>query len=220
MKPSSKSPGLGKKIDTLFYDVTEVDDKDRPIIKKVVIDVYFQKKFEGDGENKETVGVWFKAICEAEKISGEGTDLDIVLKYVRSKLDAVFKIKWENWLIVTVKPVSTYGEGIGGGLSLTWRAIERGTTRDGEALMRVYNAHENWPYRWEIKPWPKEIKENGKVVATIPETKENLAALEAFRDNIDEMRKRLAAFVAPEKIQETLSAIIAGNPMLMIGHER
>lgn len=219
MRPSSKSPGRGKKIDTIFYDVTEVDDQERPITKKVVIDIYFQKKFEGDGENRETVGVWFEAECKSEKITGEGTDLDVVLKYVRSKLDASFKIKWESWLIVTVKPVSTYGDGMGGGLTLTWKSIERGTTRDGEVLMRVYNHHQEWQNRWEIKPWPKEIKENGKVVATIPETKENLAALEAFRENIDEMRKRLAAFVAPDKIQETLSAIIAGNPMLMIGHE-
>lgn len=221
MAPSS-NPGKGKKIDTFYYDVDEVSEndagRDERTHKKVAIDVFMKKRYATSGDQKPplaTLGVIFEAVCSAANVKMEGSDLDAVLLAMRGKLDKHFKIKWVDWLIVTVESVRQY-DGEGAGLNLTWKRVERGETIDGNVLLRRYNGHRSFNNRWTIEPWPEVVKEEGHVVACIEATDANLDALRQFQDNINQMRKVLASFVTPDRINETLAAIARGSAMLAI----
>lgn len=212
----SRSPGRGKKIDTLHYDVVQ-DGKDGAIEKgKIVIDVYLQKKFQdGSPPPKAVTSTMFTVRCEAAKEEVHGTDLDTILKGLRAKLDVRYKIKWENWLKVRVTPARIF-DATGAGLELSWTRVERGVTIDGDVLMRTYNHHADWSNRWTIEPWPEVFKDrSGKAVACIPATEANEQSLTAFSGKIDEMRKALAEFVAPDHIEETLRAIADGSMRML-----
>ncbi len=224
MGKPSHSPGRGKKFDQLFYDVESVigDDETgrKSTIKKVVVDLYLQKRLsqkpsEGPAE---TVAAGIYAHCEETGDSEFGTDINAVVAGIRSKLDASFRIAWEKWLVVTVNPVRAYGKDGGGGLELTWKEVEKGQTVTGEWLMRSYNLRAEWFNRHQIEPWPEQVRgEDGRIVATIPASPENEQALERFVQQINELRKRLAALVAPGEIEQTLAAIAAGPITVLIG---
>lgn len=84
--------------------------------------------------------------------------------------------------------------------------------------MRRYNRHHGiHSNMWVIEPWPKDVKENGKLVATIIATDENRAKLELFQQKIDMLRKALAAMVTPERLEETLLNA-SRDEFLAIGH--
>jgi hypothetical protein len=221
-RAQSGSAGQGKKIDTIYFDVdsfnnAELTDTEAPV-RKVVIDIFMEKKFSGEVPPLATTSIIFTARCADPPMKREGTDLEVIIAAIRSDLDKHFAIEWENWFIVTVEKVIGYEVAGSGGLRLEWKDVQRGVTVDGEILMRRYNRRPQWNYRWEILRWPDEIKEGNRVVACIPATDENRKALEKFRDNIDELRKRLASFVAPDKIKTTLMAISAGIPLISTTH--
>lgn len=224
MPKPSHNPGRGKKFDQIFYDVESVigDDETgrKSTIKKVVVDLYLQKRLSqkaADGP-AETVAAGILAVCDETGDTEFGTDINAVVSGIRSKLDASFRIKWEKWLVVTVNPVRAYGRDGGGGLELSWKDVERGTTIDGAVLMRSYDLRGAWNNRWLIEPWPAEVRsDEGRIVATIPATPENEKALQRFVEQINELRKRLAALVAPGEIENTLAAIAAGPITALIG---
>lgn len=218
----TSSPGKGKKIDTFYYDVDEVAENDAGrsarTHKKVEIDVFMKKRYAMSDDQKPpfaTIGVIFEAVCTAADVRMAGSDLDSVLLAMRGKLDNHFKIKWANWLIVTVEAVRQFDRE-GAGLNLTWKRVERGETLDGNVLLRRYNGHRSFNNRWTVEPWPEVVKEEGHVVACIEATEANLAALNQFQENINQMRKVLASFVTPDRINETLAAIASGSAMLAI----
>lgn len=205
----SKSPGNGKKIDTFEYEVVQVDGFE-PI--RLKIDVHMSKDFEiSDSNPKPVRGASFNLICEGERV--EGSDIDACIKAMRAKLDKRFKIKWQNWLKVSINKETIY-QGSGSGLSLRWERVERGVAHDGTHLMRTYYGYNG--KTWKVEPWPEYFKDrNGKTLACIPETSENVEALETFAKKIDEMRKVLAEFVSPEQIEETLRQIAGGGMNLL-----
>ena len=220
------SPGRGKKFDTVFYDVDHLvgDDSDgdqERAIRKVAIDLYLEKRFDTRDAPPpaQTLGVGVSAVCEETGDSEFGTDLQAVLSAIRARLDARFAIKWERWLLVKVDPTRSY-EGSGDGLQLSWKDIQRGVTFEGEVLMRSYNVHGEWHNRWVVEPWPKVVKEQGRIVAAIPATEANEKALEVFAQKIAEMRKALAALVAPDEIERTLAQIAAAPISAMIESQR
>jgi len=217
VRKPSHSPGRGKKFDQIFYDVESITGDDetgrKSTIKKVTVDLYLTKKLcqkPADGPAQTlAAGIW--AVCDETGDSEFGTDINAVIAGIRSKLDASFRISWEKWLVVTVNPVRAYGKDGGGGLELTWKEVERGTTVTGDVLMRSYNLRAEWFNRWQIEPWPAQVLgDDGRIVATIPATPENEKALQRFVEQINELRKRLAALVAPGEIERTLAAIAAG----------
>lgn len=217
-----RNPGQGKKIDTFYFDVDEVGEDDagreERTHRKVEIDVFMKKRYAGDGDQKPplaTIGVIFEVVCSDANLKMEGSDLDAVLAAMRGKLDTHYKIRWANWLIVTVESVRQF-DGEGAGLNLTWKRVERGETMDGKVLMRRYNSHRTFSSRWTIEPWPEVVKDDGRVVACIEATETNLEALQKFKENIDQMRKVLASFVTPDRIAETLATIAGGNALLAI----
>ncbi len=212
----SRSPGHGKKIGVFPFDVEQEADG-RIVTKKVEILAYMQSKYKEYSEpKKEVTAVQFYLSCEGEE--EYGTDLDACLKAMRGKLDLKYKIKWERWLIVRVSPDRVYGEGMGAGCRLSWKDIERGVTLDGSVLMREYDTHGDWNNKWKISPWPEVYKDkSGKVVACVQATEENEKALEMFAEKLRELTKTLAAFVAPDKIEETLALISSGGLRLLGG---
>ena len=221
-----KSPGRGKKFDTVYFDVEyilddDVDGSERRAIRKVEIDLYLEKRFDTKDAPPpaQTIGVGVCARCEETGDEEFGTDLQTVLAAVRAKLDARFAIKWERWLLVKVDPTRTY-DASGNGLQLTWRDIQRGVTFAGDVLMRSYNIHGEWGNRWVVEPWPEVVKEQGRIVAAIPATEANEKALQVFADKIVELRKALAALVAPDEIERTLMQITAAPISSMIESQK
>lgn len=226
MAKANRTPGDGKKIDTVYYDVRQVvpnpdKDEDRKIYRKVAIDIYMLKKFDTSPEAPApaaTTAIGFKVRCEEANIEMAGSDIDACLKYVRSKLDEIHSIKWEPWLLVRVTPERPV-RGIGAGLSLSWDDVERGVTFDGSVLMKRFNSYAEWGKRWQVEPWPRTLKEAGKIVAVIPATEANKDALNIFMNKINDLRVALAALVAPDKIEETLSQI-ANSQLALIGNAK
>ncbi|MEM7303489.1 MAG: hypothetical protein AAF468_20615 [Pseudomonadota bacterium] len=212
---ATHSPGIGKLIDTLWFDVVQLSETEHSTeARKVPINVYMSKKFEGEGTRKATTSIWFTVKCEEPDVSEGGSDLDAILKVVRSKLDKHFKIEWERWLKVHVRQERIY-DGTGKGLSLSWTEVQRGVTVDGDVLLRSFNGYGDWSSRWKIEPWPETFRDkNGSVLACIPCTDENEKALTVFAEKLVELRKALADFVAPENIEETLRQIASGQLLL------
>lgn len=227
MGKPSHNPGRGKKFDQIFYDVESVvgDDETgrKSTIKKVVVDLYLQKRLgqkPSDGP-AETTAAGILAVCDETGDTEFGTDINAVVAGIRSKLDNAFRIAWEKWFVVTVNPVRAYGKDGGGGLELTWKEVEKGQTLTGEWLMRSYNLRAEWFNRHLIEPWPDQVRgDDGRIVAAIPATEANEKALELFVQQINELRKRLAALVAPGEIEQTLAAIAAGPITALIDAKR
>ncbi|NTF16954.1 hypothetical protein G6L37_00745 [Agrobacterium rubi] len=218
-KPS-KSTGMGTKIETLWYDVEQLVGEDatgdegegrdlrKVVNRKVSIDLYMVKKFNTMEERPapaETIDLAFTLHCPELDIKVHGSDVSVMLKDMRGQLDHRFKIKWVNYYIVRVSPARNYDGGIGSGLTFSYDTIERGVALDGSVLMRRVNRwgdlHSNL---FVIEPWPKDVRENGKLVATIIATDETLARLENMQEKIHMLRKAIAAMVTPDRLEETL----------------
>lgn len=210
--------GKPKLIDTWIYShkgiVEEAGDLEaepenvpsRRLVRDQRIDVklYIVKEFEEiDSPPHATKSVSFIAKCDNPKISVSGTDIEAIRRAVWAELDKAFKIKWSNWFLVDLTPQRPY-EGFGTGMSFSYKNVEKGVAWDGAELLR------DWRYRrsggnYEIRPWPGAFTDNGgRIIACIPNTPENEAALEEFGRRIDELRKRLASFLEPEVIIKTL----------------
>lgn len=206
----TRSPGRGKKVDTFTYDVvTPAGDKKR----SVEIDVYMSKSLAGDEPPLEVTGVTFSLICEeaAEEITG--SDLQIALLAMRSRLDARYAIRWERWLKVEVNP-QRHHRGDGSGLSLSYEEVWRGIDPFGAVLMREFSPYSE--KQWIISAWPEAFKDKrGRTLACVPATDANVAALEDFSRRIVNLRSVLAEFVSPDRIEETLGAIAAGAMTLL-----
>ena len=139
-----------------------------------------------------------------------------MLKDMRSRLDQRYKIEWKQYFLVRIQPERVY-MGSGTAMSFSYETVERGVALDGSVLMRRFNRHSSLhSSMWIVEPWPKEIRENGMLVATIVGTPENERRLELFREKIDQLRKALAAMVTPERLEQTLVAA-AEDDFLAIG---
>jgi hypothetical protein len=229
-KPSQSS-GFGTKIDALWYDIEQLvgedtssdeegADRRKVVNRKVSIDLYMTKKFnmlEDRPPPAETVDLAFTLHCAELDIKVRGTDVSVILKDMRSQLDHRFKIKWVNYFIVRVGPARNFDGGLGSGLMFSYDTVERGVALDGSVLLRRFNRwggpHAN---TWVIEPWPKDVKENGKLVATIIATDENREKLELFQQKIDMLRKALADMVTPARLEQTL-LMASRDEFLVIG---
>ena len=215
----ARSAGKGKLIDTIHYDY-EQEAGGKVVTGKVEIKIYLQKRYaDSDATPLPVSAVQFMAVSGQEV--EYGTDLNAVVKAMRSKLDARYRIAWERWLEVRVEPSRLF-RGTGAGLELSWTDVERGVTIEGDVLLRRYNASGDFNNRWEISPWPEQYRDkSGKTLACIRETDANLAALEKFSEKIREMRTLLSAFVAPERIDDTLRMIASDQLRLGpgVGHD-
>lgn len=218
----------GKLIDTWIYEVKDVtqekieyvpdkdrdgDDaedkyktvKERVVNRKVTIEIRMEKTVvNSDAPPHPLDKVKLVATVKELDIKIQGTDLEAIRAAIWANLDERFAIKWERYFLVEVGRERIYS-GIGTGLNVSYTDVYKGTTHDGKVLMRI------WRYRDEkIEPWPGSFKnDRGRVIACIPATDTNEAALKEFCARIDLLREKLADFLKPENIELTLANLNA-----------
>jgi hypothetical protein len=220
------TPGGGSKIDTLYYDAeqvvgTETDEeggsRDRVIQKKVEIDLYMQKAFVTDTSKPtpaSTKDIGLRLKCEETGDEVFGTDISVMIKDMRSKLDHRYRITWKRWFLVRIDPVRVH-HASGSGLELTWEDIERGEAYDGSILMRKYNSYADVnSSKWVVSTWPENFIERGKMIAAIEATLENEALLNNARVQVDVLRNKLVELLGPKMIMETLHRLASGGSFI------
>lgn len=213
----AQNNGKGTLVDTLHYRfvgleieggrlTAEADEQVDPAScrvasKTVPVEVRLIKHFnrEAEGSNRPVDRVEFALSCKNPEFRIKGPDIEILRRAVWDHLDSELRVHWEHYYLVQVEPEIVY-RGRGCGMSFIYRNVERGVAHDGTLLLREYRGHEH-----VITAWPGEFRdERNKLMACIPATDANTAALEEFAKMIDEMRKRLAQFFRPEQIMRTL----------------
>jgi hypothetical protein len=205
----------GKLVDTWIYeykgiaDPVDPDAEEQPPqhveAKKVSIELRLIKNY-ADSEKPPlaTKDVTFQVTCKEADIDLWGSDIEALRCAVWGLLDKRFEVKWETYYLVEVQPSNPY-EGIGTGLTFGYDTVEKGTAWDGTLLLKRYVRYGS---RTEILPWPERFRTKaGKTIATIPATDKNRAAMKEFRDRIDELRDKLAAFLKPENIERTIEQL-------------
>jgi hypothetical protein len=212
----SSSPGKGALVATWHYEykgipqdeVAEDPEEDRkPSPKKVKgikveVELRLHKKFADSADPPLAVReVWFTLTCKNPKISFEGSDIEALRVAMWDRLDKQFEVKWEDYYLVQIRPENAY-TGIGTGFVFFYSTVYKGTAWDGTLLLREWDRYQS---KEIIKPWPGEFTDkNEKVIACIPATKENREALEEFRKRIDLLREKLADYLRPDIIEQTL----------------
>jgi hypothetical protein len=167
---------------------------------KVPVEVRLQKKFQ-DSEKPplEIREVWFSVECKDPEFYLEGQDIEVLRAAMWELIDKKFAVKWEHYFLVEITRESCY-EGIGSGLMFSYKHIRKGTAWDGTLLLRDWHR-----YSERIEPWPGEfVNKHGKVMACIPDTKENQESLDEFAKRIDALREKLSEFLKPDTIMQTL----------------
>lgn len=184
--------------------------KTRVTDKLVKVEVRLLKKTKQSLEPPHPLdSVTVEVVCPELEIKLTGTDVEALRSVMWSKLDEVFKITWERYYLVNLNRTHPY-EGLGTGLELCYRHVDKGTTHDGKVLMRIRRGSDGE----KIELWPGTFKDKrGNVIACIQATEANTFAMEEFARRIDLLRTRLQEFLLPENIQGTL-ANMAGLTML------
>lgn len=210
-----------KKVDSWYYSVKDAMDrqipKDDPDAEegetetynyvgelKTEVEVFLVKETE---ETKTAPypleHVHFEVKCKKPCFTYEGPDITCLKDAAWAALDDHYEIDWHEYFLVRVSPARIY-IGIGEGLEFSYDTVQKGITWQGKELLKEYS---RWgDEHWKIRPWPGRFTEkNGDVIACIPNTPQTLAALEDFSKRIAFMRERLAEFLAPDMIMQTLA---------------
>ena len=204
--PIRRSPGHGKKIDTLHYDLVSPADGAK---RTVEMHLFMSKSFNGEEPPYETTGLSFTLRCPEAGIDVSGTDANILVSVMRSRLDRAFAIEWKPWFIVKIDPSRPYGNAEGQGFLMSWEEVVRGRDHEGRDLLRRLDIHR---HEWVVEAWPETFRDRaGKTLAAVEGTDGNREALRDFAARIDSLRKQLALFVMPDNIEKTLAAIAAGG---------
>lgn len=238
MARGASSNGEGTLVDTIHYESTGVTltdaartalaqepdpDNEGPETSvgkvKIPIEVRLRKHFSTETGRDRPVGeLQFALVCRRPAITLRGTDIEVLRAAMWAELDKDSAIAWEQYMLVTIEPAMSYGEGVSEGLRLNTETVWKGTTRDGLHLLRQLGRSRLEVHGWAYRPWPGAFTDRaGRVTACIPATAANEAAMEEFRVRIREMRERLKDLVRPERILQTLAdlsgvALIAGPP--------
>jgi hypothetical protein len=185
----------------------EEDEHDEPpqqrlVTKKVEVQVRLDKETVDAGRPPYSLKeVKFIVSCDDPKFEYEGTDIAVLKEAAWDYLTNKFKIKWENYYLVSVNHVNDYGGGYSTGLSFGYKDVEKGTTWNGKELLREWT----WGGKREIKVWPGRFTDKGgRAVACIPQTDENTAALTEFAKRVDKLREMIRDTIKPEVILQTL----------------
>lgn len=226
----TQSPGQGSKIDSFHFDIQQVvgeeqgddgDAKQKLLNRKVTFDLFMVKKFDQSVDLPPPAAVTdvsFRFFCAETKDEVFGSDVSVMLKEMRSKLDKRFRITWKPWFLVRIDPARIY-DGSGSGLTISWEDIERGEAYDGSVLMRRWDRHAQLhSNHWKVSTWPENFIEKNKMLAAIEATPENRTALELARDQIDQLRRVLVERVGPKFIEQTLRTLTGGGNFLLQHH--
>lgn len=215
--PALPSKTQGKLVDMWIYayrgpEQPEPEDDDPHDPKKKLITdqrvelrVYIVKEQKALNEPPHlTSAVKFRVECDNPKFHIFGTDLELLRKDGFARCDDRFKTQWTPYYLVEVRPDHPY-QGLGAGLCFSYRQIEKGIAWDGTELLkdRDWNARR---YEDKIEAWPGDFTDKqGKVVACIPKTPANDAALEEFTRRIVKLRENIGGLLEPKVIMQTLT---------------
>ncbi len=175
------------------------------VVDKIVpVEIRLQKQFDTEerGSQRSVKGLRFTMSCDNPKFTVAGSDIESLRLAVWDHLDKAFAVKWESYLLVTIRPALVF-HGRGTGFEFCRSHVQKGTAHDGTLLLREHNYGSRG---FEIKPWPGDFRDkDGKLTACIPATDENEKALNEFEVMINALRERLAEFFHPKLIQQTLA---------------
>jgi len=223
MARGAATNGEGTLVDTIYYESTGVTltDAARAALGdeadgvpetqvgkvKIAVEVRLQKHFSTDSGKDRPVGeMGFMLVARRPAIRLKGTDIEVLRAAMWAELDKDSAIAWEQYMLVTIEPTMSYGDGISEGLRLNTETVWKGTTKDGLHLLKQLGRNRLDTHSWTYRPWPGEFTDKrGRVTACIPATDANEAAMEEFRVRIREMRERLKDLVRPDQILATLA---------------
>lgn len=202
LKARARAEKKGEPVETDEEEDDAEPPKQRLVTKKVEIEVRMEKDtIETGGPPYALKEVKFIVACAEPKFYYEGTDIALLKEAAWEYLTNNFKIKWENYFLVTVNHVNDWGGGYSTGLSFGYKDVEKGTTWNGKELLREWTFHG----KREIKPWPGRFTDKaGRAVACIPHNDANEAALKEFAKRIDKLREMIRDTIKPEIIMQTL----------------
>ena len=168
--------------------------------KLVTVNVYMIKRTEQSEEAPHPLrDATLLVRCPELEIKIEGTDIVALKDAMWSMLDEKYEIKWERYYQVQVQKGYIHGDGTG--MDIVYDDVYKGTTWDGKHLIKRWRGHE-----FKIDVWPGAFKDdNGKVMACIEATDENLTAVKEFCRRVDLLREKLAEFLKPDVIQQNLA---------------
>lgn len=187
--------------------------------KRVEVQVYMKKVLRMAAKPPHPPNsVNFVVKCRQPNLQMEGTDLEALRAAMFGALQQEFAIKWENFYLVEISQGyhASYGESA---ILFSYKDVERGTAHDGTLLMRRYESRSRGD-NWRISKWPGRFtNRQGKVIACIPASPENRAAMEEFGKRIQALRAKLSQLLEPDMIMQTLAAM-SGNDFLLPAPEK
>ena len=187
------------------------EDQRPKLVKDQVlaIEVRMLKELAAEQLPRTLRSVEFSVTCKAVGIRLVGSDIESLRVALWSKLEAHYKIEWEQWYLVQIASAQSFKGDFEVGFSLSQNTIYRGVALDGTVLMREYERGRTFG-PWRYKPWPGEYQDKGgHVIACIRASETNRKALDEFRARIRELQERLSDLVKPAVIQETLANLAA-----------
>lgn len=183
------------------------EDKRNMLVKEKLIDIEVRmlEQLKDEMLPRTVNSVEFKLICRELGITLIGPDIEALRTAMWAKLEKAHEIKWETWYLVQVSSARAFAGDMEVGFALSQNTVYRGVARDGTVLMREYDRSRTFgPWRYRVWPAAYEDK-GGRVIACIPATEANRAALDEFRDRIRALQKLIADMVKPEEIVQTLA---------------
>jgi hypothetical protein len=221
-----QSNGKGTLVDTWYWDFPGIDlvgslghpeaDEDegnaheraKKLVKgqKIPVEVRILKHYTGEGGAQQTPkAVEFSVSCPALNLSATGTDIEALRVAMWSMLEKTYKIQWERYLIVAIGNAHGFQATVETGFALGTSSVWKGVAPDGTIILREFDHGGNRFSNYKYRPWPGEYSnKDGNVLACIPATEKNEAAIEQFRASILTLKERLQELVKPEQILQTL----------------
>ena len=148
---------------------------------------------------------------EDERDYIEATDIEILRAVVMERLGKEHKIKWEEWLLVTV--AAGYMHEIDeSNVEFGWKAAYIAHLPGGRTVHRTSGYHHD-----QIEdglPETGKLRSRDGMSGLVRSTPENNAALEELKRRMDGLRKNMMDFLSPKKIDATL-ATAAGRLLPM-----
>lgn len=188
------------------------EDRRPLLVKDQVLDIEVRmlEKTADETLPRTVNAVEFKLVCKALDISLVGSDIEVLRAAMWAKLEKAHEIQWERWYLVQVAGARSFKGDLEVGFSLSQNTVYRGVAKDGTVLMREFERGHTFGH-WRYKPWPGVYQDlGGHVIACIPATESNDAALDEFRARILALQTRISDLVKPAVILETL-ANLAGT---------
>lgn len=192
-------------------DMRRGEDKRSLLVKEQVIkiEVRLLKNLADEDLPRTVKSVEFAVICRELDIRLVGSDIEALRVALWAKLEKAHEIAWERWYLVQIASAQSFVGDLETGFALSQNTVYRGVASDGTVLLREYERGRTFG-PWRYKPWPAEYEDRGgHVLACIPATEANDAALAEFRSRILELQRRLSDLVKPAVIFQTLANLSA-----------